>query len=218
MKKKIVFLSCGIVVLLLLVSLSSVIGFTALQSQNQKVDVGSPLFTVRIAQSTHRQTTGTLRSEYLGKGRVLPLFLTSQTTLQAQLDKALKIIENNPTLVKKLFEKIRNSPQIVSLLREHGLKVSQVEQYIAQVRENPKILKDQLKDIEVALPVDTLRSLGLNTSSAIGCFITILVLLPLAIYIGLLIATITLITCLNIGNCFETIITKILYSLTQELR
>jgi len=216
MKKKIVILSVGATVLLILASLSSVIGFTSSQSQNQESK--SPLFAIRTARSIHEQTSVNIRSEYLGKGKNVYIFPLSQLTLQSQLDKALKIMYNNPLLVKKLFEKISDFPQVISIFKNYGLSVSDVEQYIAQVKDNPEIVKAQLKDVDFTLLIsDVSRPLGLDTSSALGCFITILVLLPIALIIGILIATITLVTCLNIGNCAETIITVILAGLVQEL-
>jgi predicted DNA repair protein MutK len=59
--------------------------------------------------------------------------------------------------------------------------------------------------------------LGLDTSNAIGCFITVLVLLPVAIMLALLIATITIVTCLNLGGCFEKIAEQILENIVQRL-
>jgi len=217
MKKKMGYASIGAAVLLILASVSSVIGSTASQSQNQQT--ASPLFAVRTAQSNQQQQTMNIQCRYLGKGRSATLFPASSLTLQSQLDKAIKIIQNNPGLVKKLLEKISDAPQIIKVFTQYGVSVPDVQRYITQVKDNPELLKDQLKDVDFALKPGPLgpRPLGLDTSSAIGCFITVLVLLPLAIVIGILIATITLVTCLNIGGCAEAIITGILQAIVQEL-
>ncbi len=216
MRKEIMYVSLGAAVLLILGSLSSVIGFTASQSENPQAI--SPLFSVRTARSNHEQPTMTLRSEYLGKGKNVNIFPASSLTFQSQLDRAIKIIHNNPLFVKKLLEKISDTPRIINIFTHYKLSISDVERYITQVKDNPELLKDQLKDVDFALPCsDTPRPLGLDTSNAIGCFITVLVLLPLAITIGILIATITLVTCLNLGGCAETIIAAILSGMLQEL-
>ena len=214
--KKIMYLSVGAAVLLILASLSSVIGSTS--SQPQTLPSQSPLFAVRSKRSLHEQTTIDLRCNYLGKGTYVNIFPPSQLTLQSQLDKAIKITQSNPGLVQKLLEKISDSPQVLSIFTHYGLRVSDVERYIAQVKDNPDLLKDQLNDIDFTLPLsDNPWPMGLDTSSAIGCVLTVLVLLPIALIIGILVATITLITCLNIGGCAETIISAILTSLVQEL-
>jgi hypothetical protein len=216
MKKKMGYMSIGAAVLLILTSLSSVIGFTASSQNQQSV---SPLFAVRTARSNQQQQTMNIQCMYLGKGRSATLFPASSLTLQSQLDKAIKIIQNNPGLVKKLLEKISDAPQIIKIFTQYGVSVPDVQRYITQVKDNPELLKDQLKDVDFALKPgsDVPRPLGLDTSSAIGCFITVLVLLPLAIVLGILIATITLVTCLNIGGCAETIIAAILQSIVQGL-
>jgi hypothetical protein len=217
MRKKMVYLSIGAAVLLVLASLSSVIGFSSSQPQNQ--DNTSPLFAVRTARSTDKLTNMNIRSEYLGKGKIINIFLSSQSTFESQLNKALRIINDNPSLVKRLLEKISDTPQVLTILKNYGISVSEVESYIYQVKDNPEILKEELKNVDFALPIaDGPQPMGLDTSSALGCFIVVLALLPLAILIGIVIATITLFTCLNIGGCAETIIEAILAGIVQELK
>jgi hypothetical protein len=215
--KKITGIICSAAtVLLLLASLSSVIGYTASQSQMKTIE--SPLFAVRTAQSTNQKTIQKIHNNYLGKGTFLDIFPPTQTILQEQLEQAFTLINNNPTLIKKLFEKIASSPKIISLFQENGLSVSQVELYLSKVTENPDLLKYQLKNVNVVLPINGPRPLGLDTSSLLGCLIGIIVLLPIAVAIGVIVATATLITCLNINGCFSVIIQAILSQLVQDLR
>jgi subtilase family serine protease len=216
MRKKIVYLSIGAAVLLILTSLSSVIGLSSLQSS--KDENQSPLFAIRTAQSTNELQKMTICSTYLGKGRTINIFSSSQLSVTSQLDKVVQSIANNPSLVKRIYEKISDSPQMIRLLKNYGLSGSQVKQSLSQVIENPEMLRDQLKDADVSLSaLDGPKPLGLSTSSALGCFIVVLALLPLALLFGIVISTILIITCLNIGGCAETIISAILAGFVQEL-
>jgi len=216
--KKVTALTCTAAgVLLLLASLSSVIGYTASQSQTK--NIGSPLFVVRTARSTNHETIQKIHNNYLGKGVILRIFPSAQTAFQVQLEQAFKLINDNPTLIKNLIETIASSPKIVSLFQENGLSISQAEQYLYKVREHPELIKNQVNNVDVALPInDVPRPLGLNTSSLLGCLIVVIVLIPIAIAIGLIVATAMLITCLNIGGCFSVIIKAIFSQLVQGLR
>jgi len=202
---------------IIIVSFASVVAYQSVQSTEK--DSHSPLFSIRIQHAINKASERSMTSDYLGKGKTLYLFTSSQSLFHVQLDKALKIINNNPTMVQKLFERISNSPQVLHLLQRYGVSVTDIKLFLAQVNDNPELLKNQLNKVDGSVYIaDGPQPLGLNTSNAIGCFITILVLLPLAIVIGILIATITLVTCLNIGGCAETIIQAILTGMIQGLR
>jgi len=202
---------------IIIVSFASVVAYQSVRSTEK--DSHSPLFSVRIQRAINKASERSMTSDYLGKGKTLYLFTSSQSMLHLQLDKALGIINNNPAMVEKLFERISNSPQVLRLLQQYGVSVADIELFLAQVKDNPELLKNQLNKVDCSVYMaDGPQPLGLDTSSAIGCFITILVLLPIAIVIGIIIATITIVTCLNIGNCAETIIKAILTGMMQGLQ
>ncbi|MBN1280659.1 MAG: hypothetical protein JXA00_03330 [Candidatus Thermoplasmatota archaeon] len=216
MMKKTMCVSSGAAVLLILASLSSVIGVPSSQPESSSVE--SPLFAVRTAQSTAQHTNSIIARNYLGRGKTTNFFQSGRTTLQAQLDKAFQLLQNNPILVKGYFKKITTSPQVRQLLQSYGYSVADVERYFDDVRQHPELLHEYVSEVDFPVSlIDSPQPLGLSTSSALGCFITVLVFIPLAITLGLVIATITLVTCLNIGGCFEAIVTQLLYAMIQEL-
>ena len=89
--------------------------------------------------------------------------------------------------------------------------------YFSQVKYTPEVLAAQFADVVDSIPADGgYQPLGmLNTSSALACFITIIALLPVILVLGILIATLTLVTCLNLNNCFENLLYSMLQGLTQ---
>lgn len=202
--------------LVLLVPLSPLVEYAA--SQSQKTLGGSPLFSVRIARSTDQRTIQKIHTNYLGKGVLVNMFPSSRSMFPGQLEHAFQLMNDNPALVKRLFEKIASSQRISKLLRENGLSISQVEEFLYQIKDNPNLIKTQLYNIDVASAVnDDARPLGLDTSSMLGCFITVLVLLPIAVAIGLVVATAMLFTCLNIDGCFSEIVKAIFSQLIQDI-
>jgi hypothetical protein len=201
---------------LIIVSFVSVVGYQSVQPN--KEDSLSPLFSIRIQRALNRANERSMTSDYLGKGKTLCLFTSSHSMFLLQFDRAYRIINNNPALVQKYLEKLSKSPQIKRIFQQYGSHITDIKQVLAQIKDNPKLLKNQLN--KIVFPADISGSsqpLGLDTSSAIGCFITVLILLPLAIVIGTLIATITLVTCLNIGNCYATVLQAILNGMLQGL-
>lgn len=211
MNKKILIISILAAVLMILLPLSSVVGTNVVKS-NDKENVGSPLFAIR-----HR-SKNTIRSEYLGKEKPLNLFLAKRTSLQAYADKALKMIEARPSLLKSILDSIAVMPEIEELMKQHDIKMDDFKNQMNQVINNPELLKGKVDEAVLLSPFgDDPMPLGLSTSSAIGCFIIALVMAPLIALIGMIIATITIITCLNINGCFETLVQNMLDSFIQGL-
>lgn len=215
--KTITRLICGTTALLVvLASLSPVIGYAA--SQSQETGSESPLFSVRIARSTDQRIVQKIQTNYLGKGVLVNIFSSSRSIFQAQLVQAFQLINDNPAMVKRLFEKIASSQGLVQLLSENGLSVSQVEEFLYQIKDNPELIKARLHNVDVSLlENDGARPLGLSTSNMLECFIAVLMFLPIAIAIGLVVATAMLFTCLNVNGCFSKIIKAIYSQLIQEI-
>jgi hypothetical protein len=215
MKKSMVYASAGVAVLVIIASFSSAIGFSSTQSQIQSDT--TPLFVVRRAQSNNEPIKSMIESQYLGKGRSSTLFPSSQGSAQSLLDSVINLLMNNPSLVKTLCKKLSNSPQVIRLLKTYGLRVSDVENCIVHLQEHPEIVKDHLMESDILRILDSPQPRDLSTSSVIGCLVVILALLPLAVVVGILVATITIVTCLNLGGCAEEIIRAILEGISQGL-
>ena len=210
MNKKILIISILAAALMILLPISSVVGTNVVKSDKQ--NVGSPLFAIR-----HR-SKNTIQSEYLGKEKPLNLFLAKRTSLQAYADRALKMIEARPSLLKSILDSIVVMPEIEELMKQHDIKTDDFKDQMNQVINNPELLKEKVDEAVLLSPFgDDPMPLGLSTSNPLGCFIVALILAPIFALIGAIIATITIITCLNINGCFETIVQNLLDAFIQGL-
>jgi hypothetical protein len=216
MKKNILVGIIIAVAILITVSFTSVVGYTSVKSSTGGE---SPLFNIRTHRAINTTNERSITSDYLGKGKTLNLFTVSPSGYYSHLDKVMKIIFNNPVMIQELLEKISKTPQIIHLFQKNGINIARIKQTLAQVQDNPELLKNQLNKFNYLVDItDDPQQLGLSTSSVIGCFITVIILLPLAILIGVLVATITIVTCLNVGGCFGTVVQAILTGMVQELK
>lgn len=216
MKKKGMYLSIGAAVFLVLASLTSVIGFSTTHSQDQQNSVDSPLFTVRAKRSIGQTADDSLKTTYLGKGRTSHLFLSKISSTQSIIERGLQLLKTSPGLIEKSLRKTLQEPNIQKTLRENGMTEQQVLSYFNQVKSNPELFADKFVNVAGLIPSDDgPKPLGLlNTTNPMACIITAIFLLPVFLVLGLIIATITIVTCLNINNCFNDLMDNIL----QDLR
>ena len=212
MNKKMLVVSILAAAIMILLPISSVVGTNVVKSHNEERAIGSPLFAVQ------QRSKNKISSEYLGKGKVLNLFLSRRSSLQSLADRALKIIEARPGIIKTLMDKVTSIPEVVSLLEENGISIDDFKNQMNLIMNDPVLLKEKTDDAVLLSPFgDDPMPLGLSTSSALGCFIIALILIPLFAVIGMIIATITIITCLNINGCFETLVQNLVDSFVQGL-
>ena len=128
------------------------------------------------------------------------------------------MIEARPSLLKSILNSIAVMPEIEELMKQHDIKMDDFKDQMNQVINNPELLKGKVDEAVLLSPFgDDPMPLGLSTSSAIGCFIIALIVAPLIALIGMIIATITIITCLNINGCFETLVQNMLDNFIQGL-
>jgi hypothetical protein len=215
MKKKAIYGSIGAAVFLILASLSSVIVFATSQSQDQQL-VGSPLFHVRTSRSIG-QNDRSLQTMYLGKGKTTALFLKQISSSQTIMERGLQLLKTSPGLIEKSVRKFLQNAQVQHILRQNGITQQQVLRYFNQIKNTPEVLENQYDDVIGLLPSDGgPRPLGLlNTTNPFACVIVIIALLPVLLIVGLLIATLTLVTCLNVNNCFDDLMNNLLQGLRQ---
>lgn len=218
MNKKALIMSSLAVVLIVSASLSSVVGTIAVKSNDEKISIASPLFAVRAQRSLNKEETKKINSNYLGKGNTLNLLFLRKSSLQSYIDKALKIIDARPQILSLVVDRTAKMPEIVTLLKENDLTINEFKSQMHQLMDDPILLKEKVDESVLTSPLgDDPLPLGLSTSSVLGCFIVALIMIPLFVMIGLIIATITIITCLNIGGCFENLVQGILDNFIQGL-
>jgi hypothetical protein len=215
-----IFIGClGSVILLILVSFSSVVGYQSAQSSN-KIVPSSPLFTSQTLRSIDKKAP-VVKSYYLGKGNQMNLFPLKKSLNEEMLNKAIKILSNNPALLDKLFNNLEKFPYFRELLNKYGVNKVEVKNYFRKIMDNPSIVSEELKNIQMVGPNDgPPQPRGLSTSNPLGCFIVGLIVLPIITVVVTLVAlffTLRILTCLNVRGCADKIAEGIWDQLVQEL-
>lgn len=203
--------------LIILASFTSAVGYYSVQSSEEKT-VYSPLFTIRKNQALERDNAQ-VTMNYLGRNRNMPIFFPIRIPTNERLNQALKLIQTNPELLDDVLGKITAVPEMQQLLDQHNVDLAEFEMKMNALARDPEQLKETMEESLQSLSLTNEPiPLGLSTSNALGCFIAVIALLPVFLALGVIIATATIVTCLNIGNCFETLMQNLLDSLLQGLR
>ncbi|MEM4258671.1 MAG: hypothetical protein QXL17_05910 [Candidatus Thermoplasmatota archaeon] len=210
MNKKIWIGCIGAAFLLLATSFTSAFGST-ITKQNMQKD--SPLFAVRTSQSVQQTDQHQFSTTYLGKGQKnLIIYKQSYQTLIAQL---ISILDNNPDGLLKILDRAMRMPGFKTFLQKNQIDQNELNNYVNRMRTDPILFKQELlRSIDMIEPsqgTNNPRPLALNTTNPFACVITVIALLPVFIILTLIIATVTLVTCLNINNCFENIFYSFIY-------
>ena len=214
MKKKLIVASFLVAVIIILTSLTSVIGVQTTKTSFTNI---SPLFSNRLTTMIDKNN-GEINSNYIGKGTSLNLFSNKKSYVRGWMDKAIRIIQSNPEIIDTIFARVEKIPYTMKLLKENGISKNDLTKYATQLKNNHSLLKQEFDQLQVNVDIaQTPVPKGLTTSNAIGCLITIIALLPVAIVLAVIIGTITIITCLNIGGCLETLLENILEGILQDL-
>ncbi len=219
MNKKILVISILAAVLMILLPLSSVVGTNVVNSEEKKTGL-SPLFAVRSQRSVYKDYSMKIDTCYVGKGNMLNLFLSRQSSFEQMLNRAIKLIEIKPEILNVIVDRFETNPNMVEILSKNDISMDEVRHQLSLIKNDPSLLRQSIDESAISLSRgDIPQPLGLSTSSAIGCFIMLIALIPLALVLTMLIATIMIVTCFNIGGCFEamfeTIMTNMIQGLTQ---
>jgi hypothetical protein len=218
MKKKILIGSFGAVLLLILTSYTSVIGFQT-TTQNSSLQ-SSPLFAVQTLRSANKKTT-MLQTSYLHKGQHENLFLATQNVNQDSISKAVQFFTTHPSVFNELLIKLQKTPYYNTIMKTLEINTPTIIPYLRSMQNNPSLFIEQLRNLQPLIPADdTVQPLGLSTSNPLGCFIVaVFALLPVTIVITLiaLLFTIRILTCMNVNDCANTIAESIWQSLLQGL-
>jgi len=220
MNKKILIVSILAAVLMILLPISPVIGTNVVRENARKGGADSPLFASRIRSFT-KQNTKEIKTNFLGKGFTYNIFLTKRSSLDGWIDKAIKIVNARPYLLSSLLDKLETVPHVSDILEEYDVSIEDFRNHINVIKNDPLSLEKEIKDVvqiagtSLSIPINDPEPLGFSGQP--GCLIAFLIILPIIIMIGTMIATFTIITCLNINGCFQTIMQNILEGFAQGL-
>jgi len=215
MNKKILIISISAAVLLVVASFSSVIGTNDVKSTNK---IESPLFMVRTQRSLSKDDQARVQSHYLGKGLTSNLFITTKPSLSMVIDRTVKLLNQNPVFFAKFLETITSNSHVRSLLQDNGISMAQFKTHLNRMKNDPSLFIEEIRNAEPKLSANNINTplpLSLNTSSVIGCVITVIVMLPIVLIIGLIVVLFTLriFQCLNLNEIMNQIMDQVLQEL-----
>ena len=116
MKRKLLVGGMLISSLIILSSLTSVVGVQSLQTER---NYSSPLFSNRLTKMINKDNED-INSNYLREGTNENLFSNKKSYARVWIDKAIKIIQTNPAIVDRIFNRIEKMPYVMNLLKERG--------------------------------------------------------------------------------------------------
>ena len=200
MEKKNFLLAIGLTAIFILASFTNVIG-SNLDFRQGKTRV-SPLFTVRAMQKLNKPVSNLMNIQYIRKGEKIAFPMKS--SLDSLIEKIRRVIRERPKFLYKLLNKIREDKNIMDILKKKNFQINSFDKDIAQIMRNPKMLKQCI----MYLSNGNVDSQSLSTSNPIGCIIVIIAMIPVLIVI----ATITIVTCL-VNGCLEQLFENFIQNL-----
>jgi hypothetical protein len=215
MERKVLCISLVAAILLVLLPISSVVGT---MSTTTTKNVSSPLFYIRTHQSLHSFEQPLFTTNFLGKGNDFGMIYMRKIFQEHTIRNTIKFLGSRPDLLSSLLNQIEQQPALRHVLGEHSLSVEEIRQQLNLVYDDPSILQEMVGDYDLGIPLgDAPRPLGLSTSNPLACFIALIALIPVGLILTMLIATITIFTCLNINGCFESMYESIMEGIIQGL-
>jgi len=215
MKKRTLIITISAAVVIIVASFSSVIGTKNAQSAQ---NVESPLFTVRTHRSIHTDSAQTVHAQYLGKGVNSGLFTPFQPSVNNALDRTMKLLNANPDFFVKFLNVLSSNPRVVDLLQKNGMTVTEFRTYLNRLKNDPSLFIDEIRSAGLKLSETQLRTpmpLSLNTTNPFGCVITVIVMLPIVLILGLIVVLFTLriFQCLNLNEVMNQIMDQVVQGL-----
>ena len=220
MRKKTIILSIGVGLLVLFLPLHSVSQKLQTPMNSESLDDISPLFNHRLRQ-TKAELLPVLGTRYMGKGRTIPLVLTPLSNIDVWITQGAQLFTQNPERYLPIIRAVIKQPDIALYLTDYETRM-RFEQMLNEMGHQPEMLYQNLayvlQQIEISeFPIaDPPQPVGFSGQP--GCLIAFFIILPVLIMIATMIATFTIITCLNIGGCFGSIMQNIFEGFSQGLQ
>ena len=211
-------------ILVVLTSITAVVGTTVVRSKSEEKSSVSPLFTVSTQRYIKREDKEEITTNYLGKGRTLNLLFPRKTHQNDWVNKALKLVESRPNILNEILARLQKTPEVINLLEAHNIDINDLKKEITQIKNNPSLLKEKYEDAVQVLgePLEIplnypIESLGFIDEWSPGILLLYIILLPAWFLVGMVIASILIITCV-IPQCFIGTIYAVVVGVLQGLR
>jgi len=171
-KKTLIGVSICAVVLLVLGSLSNVVGYQSVKSTTVN---DSPLFQTRTQRATNKQQNN-LTSQYLGMGKENLLQFPLRDNRTEQLKKAIDIISKMDDKTFHMFlVKMKN------LISQQGkiknIDLNDIEQVLYELRNNSMAFQSNIGDLTIDTP-----TLCLTMCFFIICFLSYFIIIMVMLY------------------------------------
>ena len=209
------FLAAAIIIL---ASFTSVIGSN--DNESKRKIVVSPLYMYRMDEKLNRPFTEIKYTGYIGKNIIQNLFPVHGKIVKKIFEDISKTIIEKPGVFYKIIDEMFNNPKIAKMLEASNYEKADFKNYMGKIRLNPSILNQEVDKAAVYIgsstPVYKVKPLGLSTSNPIGCFVVAIAMVFVALILGVMIGTMTIVTCLSEG-CLESVIESIYQGIIQDL-
>ena len=166
MEKKILVVSILAAILIILASLTPVVGTTIVKSDVEKRSIVSPLFTIRTQRHVRNEGTKRITSDYLGKGKTLNLLFPMKDPVHDWINKALKLMENRPALLDIILARLEKMPEVINILKAYNIDINDFKNDITQIKNDPSLLMEKYEEAEqvfgkqLKIPDDPMKPLG----------------------------------------------------------
>ena len=210
------YMSIGIALsMLLVVSVGSVIG-TNHEHGSTQVGVTSPLYQVQTSRFTQK-TSEPVSAAFIGNHVLPSQYGFTSHAVEKGFEKAFHFLQNHPDVLAKIVPLLCAHESIQPILKEHNIPKSSIYQQFTLLQQNPELFSELLNTQIDVSQLQSPSTVGLNSSNPLAILIVLIALLPVLVTLVLVIATATIITCFNIGGCFEAVFNAIVYGFINGL-
>ena len=214
MKNKVISLvSFGVVAILLMLPMNSSIGYTAVKNEERTNPV--PLFKIQLKRALRESSSLSMQTSFIGKDKEVTIALPTLQDLPSWLDKVVEKLREKPELLDLALARILGNHKLMDALEKARVGKAELLSMVNRLKNNPALLKE---GIIKAMRVNPEIGLLLNrvvfpeqkeqTANIIECLVSaIIALFVIPYYMALVfiivIATVTIIGCIGIMPVLE---------------
>lgn len=132
------------------------------------------------------------------------------------------MLNANPDFFAKFLKTLCANPQVISLLQQNGMTVTEFKTYLNRLKNDPSLFIEEIRNAGPKLSAQQLNTrlpLSLNTTNPFACVITAIVMIPVVLIIAFIVVlfTIRILQCLNLNEVVNQLMDQILQELYPGL-
>ena len=216
MKNKVISLvSFGVVAILLMLPMNSSIGYTAVKNEERTNPV--PLFKIQLKRALRESSSLSMQTSFIGKDKEVTIALPTLQDLPSWLDKVVEKLREKPELLDLALARILGNHKLMDALEKARVGKAELLSMVNRLKNNPALLKEGIiKAMRVNPEIGLLLS-KINfpeqkeETTDIICLVSVIlapfIALPIAILtMAIIIATVTIIGCIPLLIAFEELL------------